>query len=197
MAAAALAVMAGHAYPVFLKFKGGKAVASFVGAFLCLTPLALARCWWCFVVVGGLDALHFHGLDCRRRHISSGGLADAEASASQCSAASVLAGAFIIYKHSSNIRRLREGIGTRFRFGARETVKNLAIIGAGSWGTALAIVLAPRFSARPAVGLRGRPGGAHALSRENDRLPSRLSACRTHVEPSATWPAPWTAPTSC
>src|SRR5205085_3595035 len=42
MSIAALAVMAGHAYPVFLKFKGGKAVASFVGAFLCLTPLALA-----------------------------------------------------------------------------------------------------------------------------------------------------------
>src|ERR1044071_2771437 len=42
MSLAALAVMAGHAYPVFLKFQGGKAVASFVGAFLCLTPLALA-----------------------------------------------------------------------------------------------------------------------------------------------------------
>src|SRR3954453_3081554 len=36
MSVAALTVMAGHAYPVFLKFKGGKAVASFVGAFLCL-----------------------------------------------------------------------------------------------------------------------------------------------------------------
>src|ERR1700731_2267067 len=34
MSAAALAVMAGHAYPVFLKFEGGKAVASFIGAFL-------------------------------------------------------------------------------------------------------------------------------------------------------------------
>src|SRR6185369_10134870 len=33
MSVAALAVMAGHAFPVFLKFKGGKAVASFVGAF--------------------------------------------------------------------------------------------------------------------------------------------------------------------
>ncbi|MGH9667957.1 MAG: glycerol-3-phosphate 1-O-acyltransferase PlsY, partial [Bryobacteraceae bacterium] len=39
--AAALAVMAGHAYPVFLKFRGGKAVASFIGAFLYLTPLPL------------------------------------------------------------------------------------------------------------------------------------------------------------
>ena len=39
--AAALAVMAGHAYPIFLKFRGGKAVASFIGAFLYLTPIPL------------------------------------------------------------------------------------------------------------------------------------------------------------
>src|SRR5580704_9217408 len=35
--ASALAVMAGHSFPVFLRFKGGKAVASFIGAFLYLT----------------------------------------------------------------------------------------------------------------------------------------------------------------
>ena len=51
MSAAALAVMAGHAYPVFLKFKGGKAVASFVGAFLCLTPVALLASLVVFVGV--------------------------------------------------------------------------------------------------------------------------------------------------
>jgi acyl phosphate:glycerol-3-phosphate acyltransferase len=38
MTLAALAVVAGHAFPVFLRFHGGKAVASFVGAFLYLTP---------------------------------------------------------------------------------------------------------------------------------------------------------------
>jgi acyl-phosphate glycerol 3-phosphate acyltransferase len=41
MSLAAMAVMAGHAFPIFLRFKGGKAVASFVGAFAYLTPLPL------------------------------------------------------------------------------------------------------------------------------------------------------------
>src|SRR5262247_4657904 len=49
--AAALAVMAGHAFPVFLGFKGGKAVASFIGAFLCLTPWAIAAEVIVFVAV--------------------------------------------------------------------------------------------------------------------------------------------------
>src|ERR1700724_689072 len=40
--AAAVAVMAGLAFPIFLGGKGGKAVASFTGAYLCLTPLPLA-----------------------------------------------------------------------------------------------------------------------------------------------------------
>src|SRR6266849_3883265 len=31
MSAAAIAVMAGHAFPIFLKFQGGRAVASFIG----------------------------------------------------------------------------------------------------------------------------------------------------------------------
>src|ERR1700684_2802730 len=54
MAVAALAVMAGHAYPVFLRFQGGKAVASFVGAFLYLTPLPLLAVALVFgIVVAG------------------------------------------------------------------------------------------------------------------------------------------------
>src|SRR5579862_942734 len=41
MSAAAVTVMLGHAFPVFLKFQGGKAVASFIGAYLYLAPLPL------------------------------------------------------------------------------------------------------------------------------------------------------------
>ena len=43
--------MAGHAYPVFLKFQGGKAVASFIGAFLYLTPVPMAAALVLFVIV--------------------------------------------------------------------------------------------------------------------------------------------------
>ena len=48
---AALAVMAGHAYPVFLRFRGGKAVASFIGAFLYLTPAPMLAALLLFILI--------------------------------------------------------------------------------------------------------------------------------------------------
>jgi acyl phosphate:glycerol-3-phosphate acyltransferase len=119
MSLAALAVMAGHAYPVFLKFQGGKAVASFVGAFLCLAPTALAAVLVVFVIVVAWT-----------RHISMGSIVAAatfplavwliQKPEVTVVMASVIAGAFIIYKHSSNIRRLRAGTEHVFTFGSRK-----------------------------------------------------------------------------
>ena len=63
MSAAAVAVMLGHAYPVFLGFQGGKAVASVVGAFVCLSPGALAAEIIIFVVIVAFT-----------RHISMGSI---------------------------------------------------------------------------------------------------------------------------
>jgi glycerol-3-phosphate acyltransferase PlsY len=118
MSAAALAVMAGHAYPVFLKFKGGKAVASFVGAFLCLTPVALAAGLVVFVVVVAWT-----------RYISLGSIIMAATLPLAVwlivhpplppIMAAIIAGAFIIYKHSNNIQRLRSGREHVFGFRAR------------------------------------------------------------------------------
>jgi len=119
MAAAALAVMAGHAYPVFLRFKGGKAVASFVGAFLCLTPWALAAELLVFVVVVAWT-----------RHISMGSIVGAAtlplavwliAKSPIALVAAIVGGAFIIYKHRDNIVRLRLGTENVFTFGARKS----------------------------------------------------------------------------
>jgi len=119
MSAAALAVMAGHAYPVFLKFQGGKAVASFIGAFLCLTPGAIAAVLPVFVVTVAWT-----------KHISMGSIVAAAAFPLgvwlilkpdlTVVAAAVIAAAFIIYRHSSNIQRLRSGTEHQFSFGARK-----------------------------------------------------------------------------
>ena len=118
MSAAALAVMAGHAYPIFLKFQGGKAVASFVGAFLRLTPLPLIAA----LVV-------FLGVAAWTRHVSLGSIAAAatfplavwlvlQGSWPQLIAA-IIAGIFIIYKHRSNIERLRAGSEHVFTLGGK------------------------------------------------------------------------------
>lgn len=108
MSAAALVVMAGHAYPVFLRFQGGKAVASFVGAFLRLTPLPLLAVLILFV-----------GVVAWTRHISLGSIVAAGTfplaiwlilhPSWPVLIASAFAGALIIYKHSTNIQRLHIG----------------------------------------------------------------------------------------
>ncbi|HTR39532.1 MAG TPA: glycerol-3-phosphate 1-O-acyltransferase PlsY [Bryobacteraceae bacterium] len=108
MSLAALAVMAGHAYPVFLKFEGGKAVASFVGAFLYLTPVPMAAVLVLFVIVVAAT-----------RHISMGSIIAAgglwlavwliEHPPVIEIFAALIAGAFIVYRHQANIARLRSG----------------------------------------------------------------------------------------
>lgn len=117
--AAALAVMAGHGYPVFLRFQGGKAVASFVGAFLRLTPLPLIAA-----------LIVFLGVAVWTRHISLGSIAAAGTfplavwlilqASWPVLAASILAAAFIIYRHSSNIQRLHAGREHVFSLGSKQ-----------------------------------------------------------------------------
>src|SRR5262249_51578320 len=108
MSAAAVAVVAGHAYPVFLKCQGGKAVSSYIGAFLCLTPAALAA-----------ELIVFVGVVAWPRHISLGSIIGAATlplaiwlivkPELPVLIASILCGAFIIYRHSSNLKRLHAG----------------------------------------------------------------------------------------
>jgi len=119
MSAAALVVMAGHAYPVFLRFQGGKAVASFIGAFLCLTPGAMV----CALLV-------FAAVVAWTRHISLGSISVAatfplavwivERPPFPVFLAAALAGAFIVYRHRANIGRLHAGTEHRFSFGNRK-----------------------------------------------------------------------------
>ena len=118
MTMAALAVMAGHAFPVFLRFKGGKAVASFVGAFLYLMPVPLLATILLFVITVAVS-----------RYISLGSIIAAglfplavwiiEHPPLYVVLAAAIAGAFIVYRHRGNVERIRAGSEHVFSFGGR------------------------------------------------------------------------------
>lgn len=108
-------VMLGHCYPVFLRFRGGKAVACFIGAFLYVGPLALLAVVPLFVLTVAIT-----------RHISLGSIAGAIAfpplfwfihtPAASLLCASIFASVLIIYRHRGNIERLRSGTENVFSF---------------------------------------------------------------------------------
>ncbi len=118
VAAAGVAVVLGHAYPLWLKFQGGKAVASFVGVALHLAPWALAAVAAVFVIAVAAT-----------RYISLGSILGAGLfpfavwilyhPGPAVMSAVAFCGAFIIWRHRSNIQRLRSGTENVFRFGGR------------------------------------------------------------------------------
>jgi len=119
MSLAALAVLFGHAFPLFLKFEGGKAVASFIGAFLFLQPEPLVAVLVVFVVCVAVT-----------RYISLGSILAAGTfplavwmishPPLPVVLAALIAGAFIIWRHKQNIERLRSGTEHRFSFGGKK-----------------------------------------------------------------------------
>ncbi len=108
LSAAAVAVMLGHIYTPFLKFKGGKGVAPFTGAFLYLTPPALLAVAVVFVVSVAAT-----------RHISLGSIAGAisfplavwliQQPTVWVFLASLICCALVLYRHRDNFTRLRAG----------------------------------------------------------------------------------------
>lgn len=118
MAIAALAVCVGHVFPVFLKFQGGKAVATFAGAFGYLMPIPLLATIVLFVVavivskqvsLGSiLGALMFPIGAWLILHPSWVELFAAFASS-----------ALVIYRHKSNIQRIQAGTESVLKVGGR------------------------------------------------------------------------------
>jgi acyl phosphate:glycerol-3-phosphate acyltransferase len=107
----------GHCYSPFLKFKGGKGVATSLGVFLMLAPVQaiLATCvfalvfWFSrYVSVGSMSCAVAFPIFVLLSPVASYNLG--------LVIAAILAGSLIIFRHKTNISRLRAGTEPRFSF---------------------------------------------------------------------------------
>ncbi|HUK35673.1 MAG TPA: glycerol-3-phosphate 1-O-acyltransferase PlsY [Vicinamibacterales bacterium] len=114
-AAAGLAAILGHVYPVWLKFKGGKGVATACGVFSVLTPLAVPPSLLVFLVA--VWASKYVSLGSILASLALPSIAYATGASAATLAAAIAAAALIIFKHRSNLTRLIAG--TERRFGVR------------------------------------------------------------------------------
>jgi len=114
-AAAGLAAIVGHVFPVWLRFRGGKGVATACGVFSILTPLAV-----------GPTLAVFLGAVWMTRYISVGSIlasvalppiAYATGSPAPVIAAAVAASTLILIRHRTNLARVLAG--TEQRIGLR------------------------------------------------------------------------------
>jgi acyl phosphate:glycerol-3-phosphate acyltransferase len=109
-----LVAVMGHIFPIYLKFKGGKGVATTFGIFLAITPLATLYTMLAFVIIVAIT-----------RYMSVGSIV-----AAICFpifiyftgknpiylTLAVILGFFIIIRHISNIKRLIAGTENKFEW---------------------------------------------------------------------------------
>src|SRR6185295_13892902 len=120
VAAAAVAVILGHIFPVWLRFRGGKGVATGVGVFLMLAPIAVVLAGVIFVLVVW-----------QTRYVSLGSILGAVAIplfvllwnvfiqpgdyVVPILSAATAGAMLIVFAHRENIRRLKNGTESRFK----------------------------------------------------------------------------------
>lgn len=112
IAAAAIAVLLGHIFPVWLGFKGGKGVATGVGVFLALAPTAVLCAGVVFLAVVWLT-----------KFVSLGSILAAatiplfvwllESASDPIVSAAVVGALLIVFAHRGNIARLWNGTESR------------------------------------------------------------------------------------
>jgi acyl phosphate:glycerol-3-phosphate acyltransferase len=120
MMIAALAALLGHCFPVWLKFRGGKGVATAAGIFAVLSPLAcvaavalflLLVIFWRYVSLGSISAAAAMPL------LIYFLWAPHHAPPLAITFGALAAALLIIYKHRGNLQRLVDGVEPKFSFG--------------------------------------------------------------------------------
>jgi glycerol-3-phosphate acyltransferase PlsY len=114
IAVAGLSAFLGHVFPIFLGFRGGKGVATALGVYLVISPIAVL-----------IEFLLFAGLVWKWRFISLGSISCATTipvliaffrSDSQAYfILSVIIAALILYRHQENISRLLQGTENKWK----------------------------------------------------------------------------------
>ena len=115
-AAAGLAAILGHVYPIWLRFRGGKGVATACGVFSVLTPLALPPALAIFAGVVWLTK--YISLGSVVASLALPPLAYALGSPASTVGAALAAATIIVFRHRSNVARLRTGTERRIGAGA-------------------------------------------------------------------------------
>jgi glycerol-3-phosphate acyltransferase PlsY len=123
MIIAALAALVGHCFPVWLKFKGGKGVATAAGVFAALCPLAclaavilfvLVVLFWKYVSLGSISAAAAMPL------LTYFLWAPHHAPPLVITLGTLAVAALVIYKHAGNLQRLVEGVEPKFSFSKKD-----------------------------------------------------------------------------
>lgn len=114
-ALAGMAAIVGHIYPVWLRFRGGKGVATACGVFVVLTPLAVAPAF--LVFIGTVWMTKYISLASVLATLALPPIAYALGSPLSVVVVACAACILIVFRHRSNVVRLRTG--TERRFGAR------------------------------------------------------------------------------
>ncbi len=110
-AAAAVAAVVGHMFPVWLRFHGGKGVATGLGAFAPLAPTAALGATFTFAVVA--LATRFVSLGSVSGAVVLAGLAVGLRGLDPVAVAAVLSAALVVFRHRSNLRRILGGTERR------------------------------------------------------------------------------------